>query len=125
MTKANELIVAVIAFHNFLPAYLDGIEYEMNQKDGFFNFNKALKEFPLKHKLEKITVDLNNHQDYLGNSDLGFDHIGFTVGKGKIMYRDMIWRSSGTCTVYPIDDNHWPRNLTGNKHVISIYFKQK
>lgn len=62
-----------------------------------------------------ITCQLCHHQDYIGNADLVPEkHLGFTVGRGKVMYFLMIWHSSGNVTVFPVDDKkHYPRFLTG------------
>lgn len=71
-----------------------------------------------------LTCKINFHQDYIGNRDLDSNiHKGFTVGRGKTLYWEMIWHaSSGNVTVYSIESNSW-RYLQGDTE-ITIHFKE-
>ena len=87
-----------------------------------FGFNEAIQALPMKENIESITVPISRHQDYIGNRDIDNKfHKGFTVGRGKVMYWMLIWHNTGTATVYPIDENRWPRNLKGDE-LITIHF---
>lgn len=64
------------------------------------------------------------YQRYTDNRDLDSAiHKGFTIGRGKVVYFMMIWHAnSGNVTVYPVNDNSFPRYISGDTE-ITIHFK--
>lgn len=74
--------------------------------------------------IEPITCPINFHQEYIGNRDLDKNiHKGFTVGRGKTMYFEMIWHpKSGNVTVYSVSGISW-RHIKGDT-MITIHFKE-
>lgn len=59
----------------------------------------------------------------LTNGDLDSDiHLGFTIGRGHIMYWMMIWHGSGNVTVIPAENPTYRRWLSGDQE-ITVHFK--
>jgi len=48
-------------------------------------------------------------------------HSGYTIGKGKQLYWEIIWHTSGHCTVYPINGKRG-RYIKGDQ-IVTLHFK--
>jgi len=69
-----------------------------------------------------IECTINYLQDHTNNRDLDSDyHKGFTIGKGRNLYWEMIWHGSGNVTVYSTTTG-CKRYIAGDSK-ITIHFK--
>jgi len=87
------------------------------EKDDSFYYFKTL------NSITQRTCKICFYGDNTGtNGDLDYDiHKGFTIGKGKQLYCELIWSKNGNVRVYPLSGKS-PRWIKGDTE-ITIHFK--